>query len=107
MVCAELGIHRRSWTLSATRSTGARPFPPDSLCEAALAIFIHELDCRAVAVVDGAAATIGIILREAFMARMERTGAALASHPSRSPSQTRCWCEAGEPAGAVRRAHGR
>src|SRR5580692_3704817 len=55
------------------RRTG---LPADSLCEAALAIFIHELDCRALAVVDGDR-PIGIVHREPFLARMERAGAAL------------------------------
>jgi CheY-like chemotaxis protein len=49
--------------------------PADSLCEAALAAFIHDLDCRAVAIVDGER-PIGIVYREAFLARMERPGAA-------------------------------
>ncbi len=49
--------------------------PADSLCEAALAAFIHDLDCRAIAVVDGER-PIGIIHRESFLARMERSGAA-------------------------------
>jgi len=55
------------------RRTG---LPADSLCEAALAIFIHDLDCRAVAVVDGDR-PVGIVHREAFLARMERNGAAV------------------------------
>jgi CheY-like chemotaxis protein len=49
--------------------------PADSLCEAALAAFIHDLDCRALAIVDGER-PIGIVHREAFLARMERPGAA-------------------------------
>ncbi|MEJ0064932.1 MAG: hypothetical protein WDM85_05460 [Caulobacteraceae bacterium] len=49
--------------------------PADSLCEAALAAFIHDLDCRALAIVDGER-PIGIVHREAFLARMERAGAA-------------------------------
>ena len=48
--------------------------PADSLCEAALALFIHDLDCRALAVVDGER-PIGIVHRESFLARMERSGA--------------------------------
>jgi CheY-like chemotaxis protein len=55
------------------RRTG---LPADSLCEAALAVFIHDLDCRAVAVVDGDR-PVGIVHREAFLARMERSGAPL------------------------------
>jgi CheY-like chemotaxis protein len=49
--------------------------PADSLCEAALAAFIHDLDCRALAIVDGER-PIGVVHREAFLARMERSGAA-------------------------------
>jgi CheY-like chemotaxis protein len=49
--------------------------PADALCEAALALFIHDLGCRAVAVVDGER-PIAIVHRESFLARMERTGAA-------------------------------
>jgi CheY-like chemotaxis protein len=55
------------------RRTG---LPADSLCEAALAVFIHDLDCRAVAVVDGDR-PVGIVHREPFLARMERSGAAM------------------------------
>jgi CheY-like chemotaxis protein len=55
------------------RRTG---LPADSLCEAALGIFVHDLDCRALAVVDGDR-PVGIVHREPFMARMERSGAAL------------------------------
>jgi CheY-like chemotaxis protein len=47
----------------------------DSLCEAALDAFIHDLDCRALAVVDGER-PVAIVHREPFLARMERTGAA-------------------------------
>ena len=56
--------------------------PADSLCEAALAAFIHDLDCRALAIVDGER-PIGIVHREPFLARMERPGAvrALAGRP--------------------------
>ena len=57
------------------RRTG---LPADSLCEAALAIFIHELDCRALAVVDGDR-PIGIVHREPFLARMERAGAVVST----------------------------
>jgi len=49
--------------------------PADSLCEVALAAFIHDLDCRALAVVDGER-PVAIVHREPFLARMERTGAA-------------------------------
>jgi CheY-like chemotaxis protein len=49
--------------------------PADSLCEAALAVFIHDLDCRAIAVVRGLA-PVGVVSREAFMARMETPGTA-------------------------------
>ncbi|HEY2707007.1 MAG TPA: response regulator [Caulobacteraceae bacterium] len=49
--------------------------PADSLCEAALAVFIHDLDCRALAIVDGER-PIGIVHRETFLARMEKRGAA-------------------------------
>jgi two-component system, sensor histidine kinase len=49
--------------------------PADSLCEAALAAFIHDLDCRALAVVEGGR-PIAIVHREPFLARMERAGAA-------------------------------
>ena len=49
--------------------------PADSLCEAALAAFIHDLHCRALAVVDGRR-PIGVVHRDAFMARMEAPGAA-------------------------------
>jgi CheY-like chemotaxis protein len=47
----------------------------DSLCETALAAFIRDLDCRALAVTDGRT-PVGIVHREAFMARMEAPGAA-------------------------------
>jgi CheY-like chemotaxis protein len=46
----------------------------DSLCDAALAAFIHDLDCRCVAVVDGER-PIGIVHRDSFLARMEAPGA--------------------------------
>jgi len=49
--------------------------PADSLCEAALAVFIHDLDCRALAVTEGEK-PIGIVHRESFLARMEKRGAA-------------------------------
>ncbi|HZZ89761.1 MAG TPA: response regulator [Caulobacteraceae bacterium] len=49
--------------------------PADALCEAALAGFIHDLNCRSIAVVDGHR-PIAIVHRESFLARMERTGAA-------------------------------
>jgi CheY-like chemotaxis protein len=46
----------------------------DSLCDAALAAFIHDLDCRCLAVVDGDR-PIGIVCRDAFLVRMESPGA--------------------------------
>jgi CheY-like chemotaxis protein len=49
--------------------------PADSLCEAALAVFIHDLNCRAVAVVEGER-PIGVVHRDSFLARMEKRGAA-------------------------------
>jgi len=76
------------------RRTG---LPADSLCEAALAIFIHDLNCRAVAVVDGAR-PIGIVHREAFLARMERAGAALRPILEVVEPDT-LVVEAGEPVG--------
>jgi CheY-like chemotaxis protein len=48
--------------------------PADSLCESALAAFIHDLDCRVLAVVDGRR-PVGVVHRDAFMARMEAPGA--------------------------------
>ncbi len=48
--------------------------PADSLCEAALAVFIRDDDCRVLAVVDGERPA-GVVQREAFMARMEVIGA--------------------------------
>jgi two-component system, sensor histidine kinase len=48
--------------------------PADSLCEAALAVFIHDSDCRCLAVVDGER-PIGVVHRDAFLARMEAPGA--------------------------------
>jgi CheY-like chemotaxis protein len=48
--------------------------PADSLCEAALAVFIHDPDCRCLAVVEGDR-PIGVVHREAFLARMEAPGA--------------------------------
>src|ERR1700722_1961156 len=47
----------------------------DSLCEAALAAFIRDPDCRTLTVVDDAK-PIAVIHREAFLARMESRGAA-------------------------------
>jgi CheY-like chemotaxis protein len=47
----------------------------DSLCDAALAAFIHDLDCRCLAVVEGER-PIGIVHRDSFLARMEAPGAA-------------------------------
>jgi CheY-like chemotaxis protein/signal transduction histidine kinase len=47
----------------------------DSLCDAALAAFIHDLDCRCVAVAD-AGQPIGVVHRDSFLARMEAPGAA-------------------------------
>jgi CheY-like chemotaxis protein/signal transduction histidine kinase len=49
--------------------------PADGFCEAALAAFIHDIDCRALAVVEGDR-PLGVIQREAFLARMETPGAA-------------------------------
>ena len=47
----------------------------DCLCEAALAVFVREPNCRAIAIAEGAR-PIGIVSREAFLARMEAPGAA-------------------------------
>ena len=47
----------------------------DGLCDAALAAFIHDLDCRCLAVVDGER-PIGVVHRDSFLARMEAPGAA-------------------------------
>jgi CheY-like chemotaxis protein len=49
--------------------------PAGGLCEAALAAFIHDIDCRALAVTEGDR-PLGLIQREAFLARMEAPGAA-------------------------------
>ena len=49
--------------------------PADSLCEAALAVFVHDPDCRALAVVE-AGRPVGVVCREVFLARMEAPGAA-------------------------------
>ena len=46
----------------------------DSSCEAALAVFIHDPDCRVLAIVDGAQ-PVALLSREAFLARMEAPGA--------------------------------
>ena len=46
----------------------------DSLCEAALAAFIRDPDCRTLAVVE-AEHPVAIVHREAFLARMETRGA--------------------------------
>ena len=46
----------------------------DSLCEAALAVFIHDPDCRALAVVEGTR-PVGLLSRDVFLARMEAPGA--------------------------------
>jgi CheY-like chemotaxis protein len=51
------------------------PLPADSFCEAALSAFIHDLDCRVLAVVDGDK-PLGVVQRDSFMARMEAPGAA-------------------------------
>src|SRR5580704_6312823 len=48
--------------------------PADSLCEAALAVFVHDPDCRALAVVE-AGRPVGVVCREVFLARMEAPGA--------------------------------
>src|ERR1700761_7187648 len=47
----------------------------DSLCEAALAAFIRDPDCRTLTVVEDEK-PIAVIHREAFLARMESRGAA-------------------------------
>ena len=47
----------------------------DSLCDAALAAFIHDLDCRCLAVVEGDR-PVGVVCRDSFLARMEAPGAA-------------------------------
>jgi CheY-like chemotaxis protein len=47
----------------------------DSLCEAALAVFVHDPGCRALCVADDGR-SLGVIHREPFMARMEVPGAA-------------------------------
>ena len=47
----------------------------DSLCEAALAAFIRDPDCRTLTVVDDEK-PVAVIHREAFLARMESRGAA-------------------------------
>ena len=46
----------------------------DSLCEAALAVFVHDPDCRAIAVAEGSK-PVAIVNREPFLARMETPGA--------------------------------
>ncbi len=51
------------------------PLPADGLCEAVLAAFIHDLDRRTVAIVDGLR-PVGVVHRDSFMARMETPGAA-------------------------------
>jgi CheY-like chemotaxis protein len=72
--------------------------PADSLCEAALAAFIHDLDCRSLAIVDGDR-PIGIVHREAFLARMERAGAA--NRPIMETAEPDpLIVETGEPVGA-------
>jgi two-component system, sensor histidine kinase len=71
--------------------------PADSLCEAALAAFIHDLDCRVLAIVDGER-PIGVVHREAFLARMERAGAA--NRPILETAEPDpLIAEAGEPVG--------
>ena len=71
--------------------------PADSVCEAALAAFIHDLDCRALAIVDGDR-PIGIVHREPFLARMERAGAA--NRPIMETAEPDpLIAEIGEPAG--------
>ena len=44
--------------------------PADSLCEAALSLFLRDPDCRSIAVVTGDR-PIGLVAREPFLARME------------------------------------
>jgi CheY-like chemotaxis protein len=74
MVCAELGIQATMHTLGDTADR--RPaLSADSLCEAALAAFIRDPDCRTLTVVEDEK-PIAIIHREAFLARMEMRGAA-------------------------------
>jgi len=73
MVCSDLGFHGAMHFLG--DMIDRRPaLPSDSLCEAALAVFIHDPDCRALAVVDGAC-PVGLLSREVFLARMEAPGA--------------------------------
>jgi CheY-like chemotaxis protein/signal transduction histidine kinase len=48
--------------------------PGQSSCEVALAVFVNDPDCRALAVVDGAT-PIGLVQRSAFLAQMETPGA--------------------------------
>jgi CheY-like chemotaxis protein len=49
--------------------------PADGFCEAALAAFIRDIDCRALAVVEDGR-PLGLVQRESFLARMEAPGAA-------------------------------
>ena len=49
--------------------------PAESLCETALAAFIHDNDCRVLAVVEGDE-PVGVVCRDSFLARMEIPGAA-------------------------------
>src|SRR5579871_4364953 len=49
--------------------------PADALCEAALAVFVRDPDCRALVVTE-AHRPVAVVCRDAFLARMEAPGAA-------------------------------
>jgi len=49
--------------------------PADSACEAALAVFVRDEQCRLLAVVDGDR-PVGLVQRDLFLVRMEAPGAA-------------------------------
>src|SRR5581483_3020823 len=75
----------------------------DSLCEAALAAFIRDPDCRTLTVVEDEK-PVAVIHREAFLARMEMRGAA-AKPILEVAEPDPLVAEAGEPVAAfVRRA---
>jgi CheY-like chemotaxis protein len=73
MVCPGLGIHGVMHFLG--DMLDRRPaLSADGLCETALAIFVHDPDCRAIAIVDGDR-PVALLSREVFLARMEAPGA--------------------------------
>jgi len=75
MVFARLGIPWPQMHLIGETVDRRAALQADCLCEAALAVFVRDPDCRAIAIIEGAK-PIAVVSREPFLARMEAPRAA-------------------------------